>query len=94
MKLNAIMETPMNGNNGGSIATTAWITLIAFGLGMIKFFNNVLLADAYVWVTLKAGLAATFVALCAALGTFTFNKLIRPYLEKKIEKFKNKNKPS
>lgn len=84
----------MNNNNGDGFAATGGIMLIAFCLGMIRFFNNILLADAYFIVTLKAGFAAAFVALCAALGTFTFTKIIRPFIEKKIEKFKNKNKPS
>ena len=85
------MEHPMSGINVGEGASTAWIMLFGIGAGVIKFFNSYLLADTF-WVAgLKAGMAAGFVAFCAAVGNWVF-KLIKPYLENKLEKFKNKNK--
>lgn len=92
MKSNAAMEQPMNGNNGEGVAA-AWVILTGFMAGVAKFFDNYLLADTFIIATLKAGVAAGFIALCAAAGNFAF-KLIKPIIEKKVEKFKNKNKTS
>lgn len=83
------MEQPMNGNE----STAAWVILTGFGAGVAEFFDNYLLADTYTIATLKATFAALCVALGAAAGNFIF-KMMKPYLEKLIQKFKNKNKPS
>jgi len=84
------MEHPIGGNNG-EVVTSAWVMLFGIGAGVIKFFESYLLADTFIIATLKAGAAAAFVASCAAAGNWGF-KLIKPFLEKKIEQFKNKNK--
>lgn len=93
MKTASAMEHPMNGNGNGGSTSTLWVMLFGLMAGMAKWFDSYLLADSFFIATFKAGMAGGFVVLCGGIATVLNTEIIKPFMKKKIEKFKRKNKP-